>query len=198
MLGDQALRFANGSQLFARAAFRSADAARGLSCQLLLIDEFQDIAPGDLPVLQEVMSHARNGRTILTGTPKSVDNHFEAMFRLSTANEWTVDCSACGKPVIMDECALGPRGIACPDCQTLLDPQQGRWVARHPQATWGDGFWINHAMVPWLNYDEILERQRTYDPVLFKNEVIGLPTALGEHVVTVVDDGADDVPLRRG
>jgi hypothetical protein len=178
------MRFANGSQLYARAAFHSADAARGLSCQMLLIDEFQDIAAGDLPVLQEVMSHARNGRTILTGTPKSVDNHLEAMFRLSTANEWTVDCLACGKPVIMDERALGPRGIACLDCQAPLDPQQGRWVARHPQATWGDGFWINHTMVPWLNYDEILDRQRTYDPVRFKNEVIGLPTTLGEHVVT--------------
>jgi hypothetical protein len=38
--------------------------------------------------------------------------------------------------------------------------------------------------VPWLNYDEILERQRVYDAARFKNEVLGLPTALGDHVVT--------------
>lgn len=178
------LQFANGSQLFARAAYHSADSSRGLSCQLLLIDEFQDIAAGDLPVLQEVMSHANGGRTIMTGTPKSVDNHLETVFRLSTANEWTVDCPGCRKAVIMDEPALGPRGLACPDCHAVLDVRQGRWVARHSRATWGEGFWINHLMVPWLNSDEALERQQTYDPVRFKNEVLGLPTALGEHVVT--------------
>jgi hypothetical protein len=191
------MRFANGSQLFARAAFLSADASRGLSCQMLLIDEFQDIAAGDLPVLQEVLSHAREGRTILTGTPKSVDNHLETVFRLSTANEWTIDCPTCTKPMIMDERALGPRGITCADCQVLLDPRRGRWSPRHPEATWGDGFWINHTMVPWLNYDEIVERQRTYDPVRFKNEVIGLPTALGEHIVTreELEACCEEVPM---
>ena len=39
-------------------------------------------------------------------------------------------------------------------------------------------------MVPWLNYDEILDRQRTYDLPRFKNEVLGLPTTLGDHIVT--------------
>ena len=39
-------------------------------------------------------------------------------------------------------------------------------------------------MVPWLNYDEILVRQETYDPARFKNECLGLPTVLGDHVVT--------------
>jgi hypothetical protein len=39
-------------------------------------------------------------------------------------------------------------------------------------------------MVPWINYDDILERQRSYDPVRFRNEVLGLPTSLGDHVVT--------------
>lgn len=58
------------------------------------------------------------------------------------------------------------------------------WVPRNPAADWGEGFWINHLMVPWINYDEVLDRQRTYDPVRFKNEVMGLPTTLGEHVVT--------------
>jgi hypothetical protein len=39
-------------------------------------------------------------------------------------------------------------------------------------------------MAPWLNYHEILDRQRTYDLAQFKNEVLGLATSLGEHVVT--------------
>ncbi|MEX2142016.1 MAG: phage terminase large subunit family protein [Pirellulales bacterium] len=178
------MQFDNGSAVFVRAAFQSADAVRGLSGDLLLIDEFQDVAEGDLPVLQETLSHAKNGRTILTGTPKLIDNHLEAMFRQSTANEWTITCGNCGRAVILDERSLGPRGVICPSCSGDLDPTLGRWVPKNPQATWGEGFWICHPMVPWLNYDEILERQRTYDLPKFKNEVLGLSTTTGEHVVT--------------
>ena len=178
------MEFRNGSALYVRAAFHSGDSCRGLSAQLLLVDEFQDVAEGDLPVLMETLSHAEHGRTILAGTPNSIDNHLEAMFRQSTANEWTMICGSCGKGAILDERSLGPRGVFCPGCSSPLDSQLGAWVARNPNSTWGDGFWIGHPMVPWLNYDEILERQRTYEIGKFKNEVLGLSTTTGDHVVT--------------
>ena len=176
--------FANGSGMFVRAAYHSGDSCRGLSADLLLVDEFQDIAEGDLPVLQETLSHAQNGRTILTGTPKSVDNHLEVMFRKSTAHEWTIDCSGCGRGVILDERTIGPVGIICPTCSAAINPAAGRWIARNPHATWGDGFCVSHPMVPWLAYDDILERQSTYDLVKFKNEVLGLSTTTGDSIVT--------------
>ncbi len=178
------MQFANGSAVHLRTAYHSGDSCRGLSAHLLLVDEFQDVAEGDLPVLQETLSHAENGRTILTGTPKSVDNHLESMFRQSMAHEWTLDCPVCQRGVILDEHSLGPDGLRCPDCAAPLDPSSGRWVSRNPQASWGDGYWICHPMVPWLNYDEILERQRSYDLAKFKNEVLGLSTTTGDHVVT--------------
>lgn len=178
------LHFANDSALFIRAAYHSGDACRGLSADLLLVDEFQDVAAGDLPVLQETLSHAECGRTILTGTPKSIDNHLDDAFRRSTANEWTVACAPCGKGVILDERCLGPEGVVCPDCGDAVDPQRGRWVPRNPHSTLGDGFWVCHPMVPWMTYDDILERRQTYDLAKFKNEVLGLPTTAGEHVVT--------------
>ena len=39
-------------------------------------------------------------------------------------------------------------------------------------------------MVPWLHFDEILDRQQSYDLPRFKNEVLGLSTTMGDHVVT--------------
>jgi len=57
-------------------------------------------------------------------------------------------------------------------------------VPRNPHSTWGQGFGISHPMVPWLGYEGILERQRSYGPVRFHNEALGLPTTLGDHVVT--------------
>jgi len=178
------LVFDNGSVLHVRAAYNSADASRGITADLLLVDEFQDIAAGNLPVLQETLSHGNQTRTILTGTPKLAENHLEEMFGQSTANEWTLQCAGCQQGVILDERALGPRGLACPHCAAPLDPQTGRWVPRHPEARCWDGYWIGHPMVPWLGYDDILERQRTYDIGRFKNEVLGLPTTVGDCVVT--------------
>ena len=84
------LQFVNDSALFVRAAYHSADAVRGISADVLLVDECQDVAAGDLPVLKETLSHAEAGRTILCGTPKLIDNHLEAMFSQSTANEWQI------------------------------------------------------------------------------------------------------------
>lgn len=179
------LQFKNGSALFVRAAYHTADAVRGISADVLLVDECQDVAAGDLPVLKETLSHAEAGRMILSGTPKLIDNQLEAMFNQSTANEWIIRCSNCHHDAILDENCIGPTEIMCPACQAPLDKLAGRWVPRNPQSTWGDGFWINALMVPWKNnHDELLESQRTYDFARFRNEVLGLPVSLGEHVVT--------------
>ncbi len=178
------MQFHNNSQLHVRAAFRTGDAVRGISADLLLVDEVQDIAAGDLPVLQETLSHSRLGRTILCGTPKTIENQLQTAYSSSTANEWTLTCPGCGKYIILDEFCIGACGIVCRHCLGALDVRSGRWIVRNPESTWGDGFWLNHCMVPWLNFDEILNRQRGYDLAKFKNEVLGLSTTLGEHVVT--------------
>lgn len=178
------LRFVNGSEVYIRAAYHSADAVRGIDGDVLLVDEFQDIADGDLPVLEEALSHSPLRRVLLTGTPKTVDNHLEAVFEQSTAHEFLVPCPACGSEVRLDEDCLGPHGPVCPMCLGRIDPGAGRWVPRHPDSTWGDGFWINHLMVPWVNYQELLERQRTYDPARFRNECLGLSSVLGDHIVS--------------
>jgi hypothetical protein len=178
------MQFANGSTVFIRSAYLKADSCRGISADLFMGDELQDIAPGHLPVLLETLSHSLVARTILAGTPKHIDNCLEAMFRRSTANEWTMDCRHCGKSVIPDEHCVGPTCLICPGCGTPVDPRQGRWLPRNPDSTWGAGYWINYLMVPWSNYDQVLERQRTYDIPLFKNEVLGLPTTTGDCIVT--------------
>jgi hypothetical protein len=178
------VEFRNGSRVYLRAAYTSADSSRGLSADLLFVDEYQDVAAGCLPDLQETLSHAKAGRMILVGTPKSVENHLQAVFSQSTAHEWHVRCAACGKAAILDEKCLGPQSVICPACSAELDTACGEWVARNPSARWGEGYWVNHLMVPWLNYEDILDRERCYDLVSFKNEVLGLPSTIGDAVVS--------------
>ncbi len=177
------MQFANGSEVYIRAAFHSADAARGIDGDVLLVDEHQDISGGSLPILEETLSHSQYRRVFLTGTPKSIDNHLEDAFNRSTANEWRVPCQ-CGEQVFLDEKCLGLEGPICPECQAAIDPRQGIWVPRNPDSAWGDGFTLNHIATPWLNYPELLECQQGYNPALFRNECLGLPTYLGDHVVT--------------
>jgi len=177
------MRFINGSEVYIRAAFHSADAVRGIDADYLLVDEYQDIAGGDLPILEETLSHSQHRRVFLTGTPKSIDNHLEDAFGRSTANEWRVPCQ-CGRQVFLDEKCLGLNGPICPACQTGLNPKSGIWVPRNPKSIWGDGFTLNHLATPWLNYRELLEHQQSYDPAMFRNECLGLPTYLGDHIVT--------------
>ncbi|MFZ5832241.1 MAG: hypothetical protein ACOY3P_19320, partial [Planctomycetota bacterium] len=84
----------------------------------------------------------------------------------------------------LDEKCLGPRGPICAGCQHPIVPATGRWVPRNPQSRWGEGYWINHLMVPWVSYPELLAKQAIYDPALFRNECLGLSTFLGDHIVT--------------
>ncbi len=177
------MRFKNGSEVYIRAAYHSADAVRGIDADFLLIDEYQDIASGDLPILEETLSHSEHRRVFLTGTPKSIDNHLEDAFGRSTANEWRIPCE-CGESVFLDEECLGTIGPICPKCQQDVDPRMGSWVSRNPESIWGDGFTLNHLVTPWLNYPELLERRQSYNPAMFRNECLGLPTYLGDHIVT--------------
>ena len=177
------MRFINGSEVYIRAAYHSADAVRGIDADFLLIDEFQDIAGGDLPILEQTLSHSPYRRVFLTGTPKTIDNHLEDAFNRSTANEWRVPCG-CGESVFLDDKCLGPVGPICPKCQAALDPNQGLWIPRNPGSTWGAGYTLNHLVTPWLNYPELLECQQSYNPAKFRNECLGLPSFLGDHIVT--------------
>ncbi len=177
------MQFRNGSELYIRAAYHSADPVRGIDGDFLFIDEYQDIADGNLPVLEETLSHSPHRRVFLTGTPKSVDNHLEGAFSRSTANEWIVPCD-CGEQLFLDENVLGLGGPECPTCHAPINATTGRWRPRNPDSLWGDGFTINHLATYWVRYRELLEKQSSYNPALFRNECLGLPSYLGDHVVT--------------
>ncbi len=185
-LGSANLRFANGSTLYIRSCYQSADALRGLTYGLLCVDEFQDIAPGSLAVMREAMSHQHQRQVILAGTPKEIDNQLEVSYRESTQNAWRIHCEACGSDSAPNLQVLGPTYLQCPSCQAPLDVRAGAWHAYNPGAA-AAGYWVNHLMVPWFAYPEILERRRTYEEALLLNEVLGLPSAVGSHVVTLAE-----------
>ena len=177
-------QFSNGSLLFMRSAYRSADSARGISADLLILDEAQDLSLDAIPVLEQALSHAPEKGVIIAGTPKLGDNPLEAAYRQGSQREWVARCPKCRANNRPTEDTLGPASPVCAKCGAPISFASGRWVARNSSAVSCESFWINHLMVPWIDYQEVLSCRETYGIAQFRNEVLGIPVDLGDHVVT--------------
>lgn len=184
------MEFGNQSKITLRSAFLSADRCRGIAAYKLCIDEFQDILPEHLPVIEPCTSHApENLRVRLyTGTPKSFDNNME-FFRNgytagkpnSTVGEWMVPCDHCGvKSGYRHWQSLGERnikkeGLSCERCGGLLNPQHedAQWVHQQEDGEF-ESYRIPQLMVPWRSWGAIWRDYCNFPKAKFYNEVLGL------------------------
>ena len=74
------------------------------------------------------------------------------------------------------------QGSSAPPANRLWTPNEGIG-SREIRCPAGAKVCDFHPMVPWhRGRYQILERRESYDPVRFRNEVLGLPTTLGEQV----------------
>lgn len=181
--------FTNGSFIFLRSAFRSADRARGISAKILCFDEIQDFLGSEIPVIMECTSHFPDARTLMAGTPKSHDNPIELYWKSTTQNEWMVKCRHCGKWNFLDEQNIAPTefytsgklppGPVCKGCQKPIYPaQDGRWISFRKDSPI-KGYRIPQLMVPWIcglyaQWLKLLWKRDNYPFGQFYNEVLGL------------------------
>ena len=201
---DQAVffkKFINYSQIRLRYAYLTADRVRGISADLVLIDEIQDILVDNIPVIEQCAFHSKYKLFIYSGTPKSVDNTIEFYWsEFSTQNEWIVPCERHGMPSdpgtwhwnILAEKNIGPKGLICDRCGEDID-------ARHPNAQWAsmnprtssntdkvtfEGYRIPQIMVPWVDWSEVTIAQEQYSRSQFMNEKLGLSYDSGIRPIT--------------
>ena len=181
--------FTNGSFIFLRSAFRTADRTRGLSCRILTLDEIQDLIGAEIPVMMECTSHFLDARILMAGTPKSYDNPIEEYWKDTTQNEWLVRCMGCGHHNFLDELNVAatelytkgkiPPGPICKKCFKPIYPSQhGRWVSFKAGAP-VQGYRIPQLMVPWIcglseQWVKLLWKRDNYPFGQFNNEVLGL------------------------
>lgn len=171
--------FTNGSFIFLRSAFFSADRARGISSSMLCVDEVQDMIMGNIPVIAQCLSHAEDPSQLFAGTPKSYDNTIQQLWETTTQNEWMVKCSGCGKWNYLDIKNIGKLGPICKKCGKDLDVTQGRWMKAKRDSMW-QGFRIPQLMVPWIArkggdaWKSLVYQMETYPESQFYNEVLGI------------------------
>ncbi len=174
--------FTNGSFIFLRSAFLSADRARGISADMLCIDEFQDILISNVPVMAQCLSHSKHGYHLYTGTPKSFDNTIEVYWETSTMTEWMVPCTHCSSAVghkwnFLDAKNIGKNGPICKYCGKPINTSRGQWqISKNSRLK---GYRIPQLMVPWIaqepdQWNKLLYNFENYPESQFYNEVLGL------------------------
>lgn len=189
-------KFTNGSSMYFRYAAASADKARGLSVDMLLVDETQDIPDDNISVIQQTMARSLYKRTIYAGTPKRTIGTLAKRWNASTKNEWFVKCGHCQKWNYLDEKNLQPWGLACRYCKNSLDARNGQWVRTNPHSIKSDktgqflheGFRISVLMfahAPWVDWQkDVWIPFQTKPRGLFLNEYLGIAYDAGVQPIT--------------
>lgn len=187
--------FTTGHQIYLRAAYRSADAARGIPADKMCIDEVQDIIPAFLPEIDSCTLASPYGKKLKCGTPKSEDNHIESLWQNSLQFEWAVHCKACGKwncPLDMEN--IGKECVVCKYCKKPINPvDHGGWViGKDPQRPAMHAFHINQLASRqnmqkeyWEN--NILRPFNEWPEDKFKNEILGLSSGKAQQLLTEGD-----------
>lgn len=169
----------NGSHIFLRYAFLSADRARGIPADRLFLDEIQDILKDNVKVIAECLSFSDYAYELYAGTPKTMDNTIEEYWRWSTQMEWAIPCEL-HSPVHWNILGIGNIGrehLICDKCGKQIYPESGQWVTTNPGAEYV-GFHVTQLMVPWKQEEDrwrkdIIWKYENWPTALFFNEVLG-------------------------
>ena len=190
-------QFVNRSKITIRYAFLNADRTRGIRADKIEIDEIQDIASDNIPVIERCADHANpEWKSFLySGTPKSLDNTIE-WYRAnkSTQGEWVVPCDCKGGEGgrywnILGEKNIGKKSLICERCGKPLDAmhedsQWGHQVAFDPESMF-EGLHVSQLMVPWKRWSDILYDYNNMPRAQFYNEVLGVSYDSGLRPLTL-------------
>jgi hypothetical protein len=203
--------FTNGSKIYLRSAYHSADAIRGISADRCCIDEVQDIISDHLPVIEQSMSHSmahweslKNiypglpahlfNSKIYAGTPKTVENTMEKFWGLSTQCEWIIRCLHCTKYNYINEHNIGDTCLICNKCGKPIFYEDGDWVAMNSVGIM-DGFRMPQIVLNWINNRNnpdawkvnVINVRKTCSAEKFFNEVLALPYASAKHPMSLAE-----------
>lgn len=186
-------KFNNGSTLLLVNAGNVGN-FRSPSGQILCLDEIQDFVPDYIPVAREILSHATDHESGIkiffdTGTPLSLVNPIEELWRDSSMTEWLIPCRRCdttkstgsitGRVRYWNNIGvpnISPYGLICAKCGAKIFSPDGQWVNTNTMKNIRTmGFRISQPMTSWCDMEEIFyDKLKKYPMSKFQNEVLGI------------------------
>ena len=204
--------FTNGSKIYLRSAFHTADSIRGISSDAVTVDEVQDIISDHIPVIEQCMSHSIakhelmkavfpdlpghlfNNR-IYAGTPKTIENTMEHFWGQSSQGEWIIKCrhQGCKKYNYINEYNIGDTCLICNKCGKPIYYEDGQWI--NMSAGFIDGYRMPQIVLNWINNRNnpdawkvnVINTRKIYSTEKYFNEVLALPYANAKHPMNIVE-----------
>ncbi len=203
--------FTNGSKIYLRSAFHTADSIRGITSDAVVIDEVQDIISDHIPVIEQCMSHSMAKHEMLresmpdlpshlfncriyAGTPKTVENTMEKYWDQSTQNEWIILCTHCNKHNYINEYNIGDTCLICNKCGKPIYYENGNWVSMNSNG-FIDGYRLPQIVLNWINNRNnpdawkvnVINTRKIYPTEKYFNEVLAFPYANAKHPLNIND-----------
>jgi len=201
----------NGSKIYLRSAFHTADSIRGISADSVIIDEIQDIISDHVSVIEQCMSHSMAKHAMLkeqcrdipkhlfhcsmyAGTPKTIENTMEKYWQQSTQNEWIIKCQHCNKYNYINEYNIGDTCLICNKCKKPIFYEDGQWVSMNSNG-FIEGYRLPQIVLNWINNREnpeswktqVIDTRKIYSTEKYFNEVLALPYANAKHPISIVE-----------
>jgi hypothetical protein len=195
-------RFKGGCNLWIESLGNDGDRIRGMSCDVLLADECQDMSPVAMGVAIKTLTQSKYGQLgsgvqVYFGTPKTKGSYFEInLWNQSDKRYYFLGCTKkeCGHYFMLSTPGseewkniwLYEKVIKCPKCGHEDDKrilvENGKWMATEPCDKEGKekpfvGFHISQLYVPTLDKKYILnqhpDNNKASSERLYYNEVLG-------------------------
>jgi len=185
--------FLNGSTM-EFAAMTQMESIRGGAKNRVSEDEVQDMDLDALAIVEEVLSGQASDKIAIarTGTAKTVGNTLDVTFKKSSQCEWIVPCPS-GHHNVPSPDNIGDRGFICKKCRSLCDVRGGYWRSMAGLDAEWMGFHIPQIILPLHTEDQgnwrklLRKRNGGVSPVVFLNEVMGIPAGSGITALTEED-----------
>lgn len=185
--------FIGGNKLRVDSIGRDADRLRGLSQDVLMFDEVQDMAQGAIENALRVLTSAQygpptQGVQLYFGTPKQAGSYFWELWQASDQRFYQLCCIECGHYFFLytigddewKEIWLEGHTIKCPECgfkQNKRDAiEGGRWMPTNPDSKY-IGYHMNVLLNPIFTKEAVLDFDPAVNPTrsirAWQNETLG-------------------------
>jgi hypothetical protein len=170
------------------------DRIRGLSQDVIFIDEAQDVSKKAIETAGPILTSSQYGAPtkgiqLYFGTPKGTGSHFYNIWQKSDQRFYQLKCVGCNHFFFLytmgsdswKQVWVSGHDVRCPECGTLQKKadaiEGGRWVPTKLGDTQYIGYHVSVLLHPWFTKENILDLDPAVNPdrreVAWRNETLG-------------------------